>query len=220
MQALDHLPIRVPRTEDNGPTHVLTHAPFCPPPCECPDCQNGFYTSQEQGIDRYGYKKRLSEGEAKRILRGHIAQAEEDREYLREQCGKHGDRIMSRWKKRSRDKREAWLLKAKPDLEMHRWFIPRYTNTDPHWKDARRLRDTFLLPYLSVDLLKMDPSVFLCLLYNRTHYTAEMWAPSDSKELTVPWAMGFLDVDFHESCVLLHGPRYGQLVPWEPASTH
>ncbi|KAL0253237.1 hypothetical protein SLS55_010209 [Diplodia seriata] len=103
---------------------------------------------------------------------------------------------------------------------MHRWFMARYTSAQPTWKDARNLRDSFLLPYLSVELLKKDPAVFLGLLHNRTHYTPDMWAAFDSKELTIAWAAGFLDVDFNESCVVLHGSQYGHLVPWEADSAH
>lgn len=206
MQAAEHLPISGPRVEDilsaRPDQKYYEKARIFAPPCECADCQNGFYTSQEQRIDCFAYKKRISDAEAKRILGAHVGQAQEDREYLRQLCGSHGDRIMSRWKKRSRDKRQNLLLHANPDLYMHRWFIPRLINDNPPWRDARKLRQSHLLPYLSVDLLKKDPAVFLGLLYNRTHYTPDMWASSDSKELLNAWVQGLFDVDFHEGCVV------------------
>ena len=217
MQVTHHLPLRT-----LGPTHnyVAYGAPFCPPPCECPDCQNHFYTREEQHVDRFCYKAQISDAEAGKILETYLTNIRNDRKSLQMLCELHGDKIMNRWKKKSRDQRKAWLLQAEPDLYHHQWFLPRYTYTDPHWRDARKHRKTFLLPYLNVEVLRTNPAVLFGLLWNRTHYSPEDWAPFDNKELTISWAAGFYDLEYCGSCVIMYGPRYGKLTPWEPKAAH
>lgn len=227
MQVTQHLPLR------GVPTHELisaadqvvyfredADAPLCPPPCECADCQNQVYTANEHNMDRLCYTRQISDAEARTILRTYTTRIRNDREFLQKQCQINGDRISTRWKKKSRDMRQKWLLQAEPDLYPHRWFIPRYTNTDPHWRDARKHRKSFLLPYLNAQALKTNPAIFFGLLHNRTHHAPEDWAPFDNRELTISWASGFYDLEYCGSCVVMHGSRYGDLVPWERKAAH
>lgn len=142
--------------------------------------------------------------------------------FLKTKCRLHGDRIMSRWKKRSREKRELWLLQADPNLCVDRWHLLRYVCMDAHlpWENARKLRKNFLLPYLSVDVLKNDPALFLSLLYNRTYYHPYMWAPSDSMELATGWNLCYLDVEISGACVAMYRENYGSLVAWDAQAAH
>jgi hypothetical protein len=183
MQAHQHLPLRGNSIQDIissiRPNRVIylrenADSPICPPPCECVDCQNQFYMTEEQKQDRFSYKTQVSDVEVREILKDYISRIRNDREFLQKQCEVYGDRILSRWKKKSQEQRAACLLHAEPDLYPHQWFIPRYTNTSPCWKDARKYRKSFLLPYLSVELLKTNPVVFFDLLHNRTLYPLEI----------------------------------------------
>jgi hypothetical protein len=176
--------------------------------------------TEEQNQDRFSYKTQISDVEARAILRDYISRIRNDREFLQKQCEVYGDRILNRWRKKSREQRAAFLLHADPDLYPHQWFIPRYTNTSPQWKDARKRRNSFLLPYLNLELLKTTPTVFFGLLHNRTLYPPEDWVSFDNKELTLGWAMGYFDLEFCGHCVIMHGPRYGELTPWEPKAAH
>jgi hypothetical protein len=229
MQAHQHLPLRGSSIQDIissiRPDHIIyirenADSPICPPPCECVDCQNQFYMTEEQKQDRFSYKTQISDVEAREILKDYISRIRNDREFLQKQCVVYGDKILSRWRKKSRQQRAACLLHAEPDLYPQQWFIPRYTNTSPEWKDARKYRKSFLLPYLNVELLKTNPAVFFGLLHNRTLYPPEDWVSFDNKELTLGWAMGYFDLEFCGHCVVMHGARYGELAPWEPKAAH
>jgi hypothetical protein len=112
------------------------------------------------------------------------------------------------------------LLQADPKLYEHQWFIPRYTNTDPHWREARTYRNAFLLPYLNLEILKTNPAVLFGLLHGWTHYSPEDWAPYSNRQLIISWAAGFLGVDYCGSCVVMHGPNYGELAKWESEPAH
>jgi hypothetical protein len=102
-------------------------------------------------------------------------------------------------------------------------MLPRYSY-DPARKDVdtrsfgRRCK--LLLPWLNTDVLKRNPAVLYALLYYRTAYTPQDWAAFDSRQLTLSWACGWLDVDFSRKCVIMYGPRYGELVEWEEAAAH
>src|SRR2546421_8769977 len=66
-----------------------------------------------------------------------------------------------------------------------------YSPVHLHWKEARTYRNAFLLPYLDLEIHKMNPAVLLGLLHNRTHYPPQDWAPYDSRRLILSWVVGF-----------------------------
>lgn len=203
-----------------GPAYILGEAILRPPPCECPDCGRQFRTRGEQDIDRFVYQREISESAARQSAKEKIRNIERDRAYLKKCCANHGNTILSRWKKKSWDKREACLLAVDPALYPHQWFLPRLTYQYPHWKEAREYRSAWLFPSLSVEALKFDTSRFLGLLHNRTHYSPEQWAPYDDRQVTAGWEYGAFDVEYCGHCVIMQGPRYGELTPWERTAAH
>jgi hypothetical protein len=130
---------------------------------------------------------------------------------------------MNRWRKRSQDKRQALLKDAAPDLEDKQWILPRYS-----YMEERKLinsrsqvrRRQILLPWLSVEVLKTNPAVLFALLHYRSTHPPQDWAAFDSRQLTLSWACGWLDVDYSPKCVVMYGARYGQLVDWEAGAAH
>jgi hypothetical protein len=128
MQAYQHLPLRGNSIQDIissiRPDRVIyirenADSPICPPPCECVDCQNQFYITEEQKQVRFSYKAQISDVEAREILKDYILRIRNNREFLQKQCAVYGDRILSRWRKKSREQRAACLLHAEPDLYPH-----------------------------------------------------------------------------------------------------
>ncbi|KAF2503019.1 hypothetical protein BU16DRAFT_576900 [Lophium mytilinum] len=219
MRVDNHLPMRKAPGEDNVRFIESTFSIY-DPPCDCLDCQEFWYTREEQSVDRQAYETRVAAEEVKKMISHYQTQIFEDRKYLQEVCASHGDTILSRWKKRSRDKREAWILKANPTLCEHKWFTFRYMANFPSWKEGRRERKTFLLPYLSVEGLKSDPALFLSLLHNRAHYHPQEWAPYDSRQFVVPWFQGFMYPEFSDLCVSVQGTHYGETANFDAAAAH
>ena len=120
MQLVDLIPLRKANYKDHkGPALITFDVPVYLPPCECVDCQEQYYTSNQQNIDRYCYVGELSDPEAQQILAEYMESLRSDQEYLQRQCASHGDTIMNRWKKKSREKRQTWLLQADPTLYQH-----------------------------------------------------------------------------------------------------
>ncbi|MCJ1294289.1 hypothetical protein MMC34_005847 [Xylographa carneopallida] len=200
-------------------------ASICKPPCECPDCQHGFYASGEQYKPNFWYQGRLSDHDAMRIVAGHIQNAQQDRQYLLQCLASNADTVVNRWKKKSRDKRRALLLQTIPELCEHRWLIPRYCYM-PESK-LTRLEDQpwtrrcqLLLHWLSLEVLTMNPAVLFSLLHNRTAYSPQDWATFDGRQLILSWACGHFDVQYSGKCVVMYGPKYGELVDWEAGPAH
>lgn len=195
------------------------------PPCECIDCQHGFYASKEQYRPAFAYRGRISDSDAKRVAAAHIRDAQKERQYLLQRLASHADIIMNRWKKKSRDKRQALLAETIPELYEHRWLIPRYCYTpeskmgglvDRAWGRRRQL----LVPWLSLEVLKMNPMILFALLHNRTAYPLQDWATFDGRQLILSWATGYFDLNYSAKCVIMYGPRYGELVDWQAGSAH
>lgn len=213
----------------DGPAYVAklsdVEASRCIPPCECADCQHGFYASEEQYNPCFWYRGRISDGDAERIAAGYVREAQQERQNLLERLASHADIIVNRWKKKSRDKRQALLVETIPELYEHRWLLPRYCYMpesklvglgDRTW--ARRCQ--LLLHWLSLEALKMNPAVLFALLHNRTAYLPQDWATFDGRQLILSWACGYFDVEYSGKCVIMYGPRYGELVDWQAGPAH
>ncbi|OHE95726.1 hypothetical protein CORC01_09010 [Colletotrichum orchidophilum] len=130
---------------------------------------------------------------------------------------------MSRWRKRSQEKRRELLNKTVPELEELQWIIPRYGySEEKDLLEARTIHNWrhLLLPWLNVEVLKTSPAVLFALLHYRTMYTPEDWAPLDCRQIELPWAAGLFNVDFSPKCVVMSGTRYGDVVDWEEGQAH
>ncbi len=156
-------------------------ASICPPPCPCIDCQTSFYTLEEHYKPCFWYRGRISDRDAERIAAEYVRDAKQDRQYLQERLASHGDIIVNRWKKKSREKREALLVQTAPELYESRWIIPRYCYM-PESKlvglggRTQMRRSQLLLHWLNRDILKSNPSTLFALLHNRTAYPPQDWA--------------------------------------------
>ncbi|KAG9858920.1 hypothetical protein KCU98_g361, partial [Aureobasidium melanogenum] len=182
--------------------------------------------------DHCGYESVISPDAARTLLADLMKKINTDRAYLANACEQFGNTIASRWRKKSRDKREALLLQADPTIEKDAEFRFReenekYTETEPWsklrtekgctWQEARRnKRKNWLLPYMSTAVMKANPSVLLGLIHHRIHHSLEEWAPFDNEQLRHGWATGDLALEYcGHACVVMHGIDYGKLVPWD-----
>jgi hypothetical protein len=82
------------------------------------------------------------------------------------------------------------------------------------------IRNAFLLPYLSVDRLKSNPTKFLRLLRHRAKHPLQDWMLFDLRQTKLGWENGMLSVDFVDRSVIMHGPRYGELATWKESEVH
>ncbi|KAI4719247.1 hypothetical protein E4T48_04531 [Aureobasidium sp. EXF-10727] len=108
----------------------------CPPPCECICCEQQFLAQTAQRFDRFRYETIVKPATAATTLANYINNIGNDRAYLADLCDRFGNTILSRWKKKSWDKRAALLLLADPTMEKEPWFRLRTEGEALTWQEA------------------------------------------------------------------------------------
>jgi hypothetical protein len=99
MQALNYYPIALGSVDEmiaRADGFVRTNKFQQPSSCECLDCQNSFFTMDEQQIDRYAYDKVLTAAQAKDVLSGYMNDISSSQKYLVQSTEKYGDQILTR----------------------------------------------------------------------------------------------------------------------------
>ncbi|KAG9239749.1 hypothetical protein BJ875DRAFT_479170 [Amylocarpus encephaloides] len=191
------------------------------PPCSCKICLNSFKDPAAEPSK--GGLHKLTDEESVSVAAGHLTSINRDLEYLRKQWKEHGKIIVSRWKKRTREKRVGILKKADPDLIEQQWFMARFTTKQLGATDefkALNFRKSILLDYLSIDGLKSDPAKLIGLVQNRCRYGPEQWSSYDNQRLDWAWRMGIIDFCSSGMCMVMYGSHYGELVPWDARAAH
>ncbi|KAF7936732.1 hypothetical protein BELL_0162g00170 [Botrytis elliptica] len=203
------------------------------PPCECSECVQQFL-SQKVQEHQTTYSFALSDVEAQQKAGGFATEISRNLVYLRQQCQTNGDSIIKRWKKKSRNKREALLRDIDPNLYPHRWPLAHLnkafqaTLPSDYWISAditpsrymREYRNACLLPYINLEGLIENPVMFLSLLQTRTQHSPEQWAPYDNFILDKHWDMGSLALDYNSHSIILAGSAYGTLTQWKSGEAH
>ncbi|CZR62017.1 uncharacterized protein PAC_11914 [Phialocephala subalpina] len=177
------------------------------PPHECEVCMSSFYKSAHQN------RGAVTED----IVFKHIRYAEADRLYLKQLLLSHGDIILKKWEGLSRAERLISLEEAVQEIYNSHWLISRCC-----FKLGRPVAHKchFLLNWLSLAVLMMNPAVLFALLYNRPAYPLQRWASYDDRCLMLSWACGHFDVDYSPKCFVMYRKRYGNLVDWEETRAH
>lgn len=205
--------------ERKGPIFRTPHEP-------CTECQDSFYTDaeQEERYPEFAYRGEVSREEATRIATEYTQNAQNDRDALSQLLRDHGDLLISRWKKKSPAKRAAILIAASPELNQDDWVYSLYHRLrECCWEAARDpvARIQLLLPWLTLSILKSNPSALFALLHHRSAFAPQEWAPYDNKQLTLSWSYPHFDLQFTTLCVVMHGPAYGrQVVDFDPDALH
>ncbi|KAK5110324.1 hypothetical protein LTR85_001277 [Meristemomyces frigidus] len=157
-------------------------------PCKeesCVDCEDQFLSPYDQCRECMLYTRRVADSEASAIANRLASSAQANRALIKQRLAQHGDLFMSRWKKRSKDKRTEILLRANADLPEKAGLFSELTQAnggDYNWRHN--------------------------------------WAAFDSYQFRDPWKVGLFALEFLPLCVVVHGERYGQTVPFRSDAAH
>ncbi|TVY39094.1 hypothetical protein LOCC1_G005276 [Lachnellula occidentalis] len=201
-----------------------------PPPCKCPDvCIHAFRdVDSPPGSLFPGYAYLVPPQIARMIIRDDLKCVKEDQQFVSQQWKLHGRQIANKWRKISVKKREEVLKKAVTPqrlqtLHQGEWFSLREyaanIKINTH-DDADTYRQVLLLDYLNIDGLKKDPMKLLGMLQNRAVHTPQQWAAYDNLCLAFPWNNHKLALAECSLWMVMYGPHYGTLVPWDHAAIH
>lgn len=134
-----------------------------------------------------------------------------------------GSGITKRWKKKSLKNREELLKSIDPEMYVRKWheghisYEARYGSV---MTELRKYQNIQLLPYMSLENLKEDPSRLIKLLQLRTKYSPADLAEADNRRLSYGWTAGILQTTFNRCAIVMYGPRYGSLSPWVQDEVH
>jgi hypothetical protein len=223
MQALNclpccDLPLRERLTKFDTDNEAWTHDDGH---CACLNCLNHFRAPWQLPYDQWRYKNTLNDKQASDVLSGYRKSIFEDHEFLSTTIQRHGDRILSRRRKRSPLKRQALIEAASPGIPHSKGFIVDIEFNKIYLKIIREeYRKCLLLPYLDVQTLAANRSKLFGILHHRaTHYPQE-WVSFDYEQLTCSWTSGHFDVEYNPGCVHTHGVDYGTLAAYDKSAIH
>ncbi len=215
--------LRNPNLGPIGPiTYTLGRQPDAPP-CTCTECTQQYRTVDEQHTWLYVYKGAISNEKAHAVCAEMTQSINANRAFLQRELTLRGSGIAKRWKKKTWKNREGLLASVDPDMYERKWHeghIGYETRYDNWLVEARKHQNIHLLPYMSLENLKEDPSRLIKLLQLRTKYSPADLAAADNRRLSLGWTSGIFETTFNGCAVIMYGSLYGSIVPWVRDEVH
>jgi hypothetical protein len=193
---------------------------------DCEYCERNYHSVDHQVRGKRCYNGALTHDQARKQLDSIMKETNDNLAYMRQKLQSHGDLILSRWSKKSRDKRGTMLSTATnwcfgswpPQLDLDpvpeeykddymTWHPERASQT--HWSYAWWI----LVKDFAEDRMKL-----MRLLYLRTEYPSQAWTMFDTLESHHAFTAGH--APFISSCVEMFEDNYGRLVDYDESSLH
>jgi hypothetical protein len=204
-----------PTLEPPGPVEYSWGRQPDPPPCSCVECAQQYRKLDEQFDTPWVYTGAINNGKADAVCNEMIQSINDNRAFLQHQLAIRASDIAKRWKKKTWKNRESLLKTADPEMYDGKWheghisYEARYGS----WlTEARKHQHIHLLPYMSLESLKEDPSRLIKLLQLRAKHSPADLAVHDNRRLTFAWTAGILKTTFNASAIVMYGQHYGSLV--------
>lgn len=184
--------------------------------------QRSIPHSELAAMDRLAYAEVSSVHEAKTIAKSYVDAIKDDLKYLQRMVTVHGNTIINRWRKKSRDKRTKTLQTAFPRMFPAKWNLVHvhYDHADMTWQPMREFGEAFLISWLNLETLRDGPHTLLALFYARTKYSPEQWVAFDNHSMRAGWKTGGLRTEYADCCVVFYGSNYGDITSWNTTKVH
>ncbi|KAK5701128.1 hypothetical protein LTR17_022850 [Elasticomyces elasticus] len=185
---------------------------------DCRDCGAQYLSTTIQQSHECLYPASYTYAMAAAKIKKSLHDIDVHRTTLHEVLETHGDLILARWSKKSRDKRTVLLESTK--IFGGTAELDRRPNDSTWMQSSGRIFAG--ATWLDIQLLAEDRMKLLSLLHLRTAYPASAWALTDTKESMPYFGRSGPDCDtfFNAQCVSMVGESYGEMVDWNDAMTH
>lgn len=189
-------------------------------PCDCLGCAMQCRSVDEQRVSMdFLYEGSMTESETAALSRGFCTSVFEDLQNVRSVLHRHGDLIHKRWLKKSNTKRKTYLKQLRPNMyESHHTSLDLQINKCVDAIPIRQYRETFLLPYMTLETLSKDGPKLLRLLYRRVAHMPEEWVTFDNRQLLLGWFAGAFEEKFNAGCITMYGKSFGRWSPFNKAA--
>ncbi|KAI4732337.1 hypothetical protein E4T50_17080 [Aureobasidium sp. EXF-12298] len=256
-----------PALKDRGITAPLSlkNPPASPFDCDTVRASNSPYSVTDECSvcfpQYFPASLTVTDEQAKSLIKTIVDSINTDLAFLSGALAHHADFLVTRWKKKSREKRSAFL-KTHTQLFDERWAavhlldrvgvfdrtyagerkIPKIRTvrttegnfaitlelhtpqslSDANLRDETLIshRESWFFPYLDVETLSEDPTLFLSLLHHRTFNKPEKWLAFDNANIVLVEQFSIVPNVFNRNCITMQGPEYGKLVPWNAEQAH
>lgn len=203
----------------------------------CELCSLHFYPIGNQRSSGRTYQMSVDDDEAQEMITSRLSEAKNDIDYVKEKLETHGDLLVSRWSKRSRDKRGKLLSDAAGEV-FGAW--PRVGPTHSpgfvenckarigteRWNYIERLLKSracdgcWFGRWLKITDLTEDRLKLLMLLHVRTSYSAQDWTIFDLSQNASTWESTTGKISFNAQCVRICGNDFGRLETFDRDLVH
>ncbi|KAK5680261.1 hypothetical protein LTS10_007188 [Elasticomyces elasticus] len=235
-----------PFTCPGYPFESRASTPTCPESCTI--CTGQYFTRTY--VEHRSWRRLLdmhSDSQAAAATSLFVSSAKKDLALVRQNISTYGDVLQKRWTRRSVKQRASLVLKAMPEAcpenfawarmqnELARNFSAylhecRLTSTG-RVKSAQKLQDLssayehrsrkmHLLPYCDAQTLSEDPMALLSILHHRTNSDAADWVTFDMEQTSLAFEALIACPPYNPHAVVMYGPHYGRLIPWNKQSSH
>ncbi|CAF9921472.1 hypothetical protein IMSHALPRED_005180 [Imshaugia aleurites] len=189
------------------------------PPCSCSSCLHQYRSPDLLG-KLFNYDGHLKPEEVEQLVRSHKRSIDQDRLFIHAALSLYGDTILKKWR-RDRSTRDKLLRQVYPEiplLDTPGVYIA--MNGKSAAEDRPKLRQIFLLPYITLEALVEDASRMIGLLVHRATTSLEDWIAFDDIEVQEGWKYGVLTEKSALGCIDLHGANFGILKPFNADRVH
>ncbi|THY90378.1 hypothetical protein D6C95_06595 [Aureobasidium pullulans] len=234
------------------PTYTLVSKaalPTCPETCQT--CVQHYLP--ESAVSNPATPRAMvahSDSEAAKITASYVDGIRNDRDAISAQLEMYGDLLLTRWQRKSVEKRASIVRTTMPEIHARRFsnawllydnkraFEAQYSTIDQKKFKSRGFeqcladqmqavqihhdshRKQHLLPFIDVDTLSQDPTSLLALLHYRCNSDIADWVMHDSEQLIVGFNYTMGPPAFNPHCVIMYGTHLGRLIPWNQQSAH
>lgn len=185
------------------------------PPCDCLECAEQYRSVDEQWSAIHClYAGSMTGSEATALSRKFCTSLLVDLQVVRSFLQQHGELINKRWLKKSNTKRKSYLKQLRPNMyESQNSFLDIHMDKCTDAMSTRQYRETFLVPYMTIETLSKDGPKLLRMIYQRIAHTPEELVTFDNRQILSGWHAGVFEEKFNAGCITLYGKSYGK---WSP----
>ena len=186
------------------------------PLCECYLCRPSYTAAgaMENRESCVPYTGPLADKETSSLCNRYRTQLFDDLHFIDRALNASRAYLHQRWLKKSNTERKTHLKRIRHAMPEHEnGFFDVVMNIPNSAPLRKKYRETFLLPWLTIDTLSKDGSKLLRLLDHRVRYAPDAWVSFDSRQLQAGWTIGAFDECLNAGCVIMYGDAYGQ---WKP----
>jgi hypothetical protein len=192
------------------------------PKVQCGICAWQYWSDAQQDFDVL-FSVQQSKESAQKTVEARLMSIESNRARALSLLEGNEDRLMSRWRGKTRNQRQMFLNKHFPSVRTDEFWSTLAcgkTNTKMLEAEMPQLHETIIRPFLTTNKLLGSWTYLLALIHHRTAFGTRDWLSVDMERIIMIWKMGLMTLTFVEGCIFIRGSKFGQLEAFNSDAVH